>query len=163
MSSYRNDNDNEYGPSDVDLREFDDVFAEAPADSDDRGEIPDGRYQVIVDKVEVTRSKTSNSPMLKWQLRIEDAELAGRLLWKNSMIATEENVKWLKKEFVTCGFHLEKLSDLQSRLPDLLDLKLEVTKRTKGAHANIYFQRLIASSAQNQGGYGGTGDDHAAF
>jgi len=40
-----------------------------------------------------------------------------------------------------CGVDLEKLSDLPKHLKKLLDVKLEVTKKTKGDNENIFFNR----------------------
>ena len=131
------------GMSDLDLAQFDDDFAEAPVEEREFDEIPDGKYQVNVEKVELTRAQSSGNPMLKWTLKILGPRLAGRLLWRNSVMASKENLKWLKTDLHTCGLQIEKLSDLPARLGDLLDVKLEVTKRTKGENENIYFNRRI--------------------
>lgn len=131
------------GMSELDLAQFDDDFAEAPVEEREFDEIPDGKYQVNVEKVELTRAQSSGNPMLKWTLKILGPRLAGRLLWRNSVMASKENLKWLKTDLHTCGLEIEKLSDLPARLGDLLDVKLEVTKRTKGENENIYFNRRI--------------------
>ncbi len=131
------------GMSDLDLAQFDDDFAEAPVEEREFEEIPDGKYQVNVEKVELTRAQSSGNPMLKWTLKILGPRFAGRLLWRNSVMASKENLKWLKTDLHTCGLDIEKLSDLPARLGDLLDVKLEVTKRTKGESENIYFNRRI--------------------
>ena len=129
--------------TDLDLAQFDDDFAEAPVEEREFEDIPDGKYQVNVEKVELTRAQSSGNPMLKWTLKILGPRLAGRLLWRNSVMASKENLKWLKTDLHTCGLEIEKLSDLPARLGDLLDVKLEVTKRTKGESENIYFNRRI--------------------
>jgi hypothetical protein len=131
------------GMSDLDLAQFDDDFSEAPVEEREFEEIPDGKYQVNVEKVELTRAQSSGNPMLKWTLKILGPRFAGRLLWRNSVMASKENLKWLKTDLHTCGLDVEKLSELPSRLGDLLDVKLEVTKRTKGENENIYFNRRI--------------------
>jgi len=131
------------GMSDLDLAQFDDDFSEAPVEEREFEEIPDGKYQVNVEKVELTRAQSSGNPMLKWTLKILGPRFAGRLLWRNSVMASKENLKWLKTDLHTCGLDVEKLSELPSRLGDLLDVKLEVTKRTKGESENIYFNRRI--------------------
>jgi hypothetical protein len=131
------------GMSDLDLAQFDDDFSEAPVEEREFEEIPDGKYQVNVEKVELTRAQSSGNPMLKWTLKILGPRFAGRLLWRNSVMASKENLKWLKTDLHTCGLEIEKLSELPSRLGDLLDVKLEVTKRTKGENENIYFNRRI--------------------
>jgi len=131
------------GMSDLDLAQFDDDFSEASIEEREFEEIPDGKYQVNVEKVELTRAQSSGNPMLKWTLKILGPRFAGRLLWRNSVMASKENLKWLKTDLHTCGLDIEKLSELPSRLGDLLDVKLEVTKRTKGESENIYFNRRI--------------------
>jgi len=131
------------GMSDLDLAQFDDDFSEASIEEREFEEIPDGKYQVNVEKVELTRAQSSGNPMLKWTLKILGPRFAGRLLWRNSVMASKENLKWLKTDLHTCGLDVEKLSELPSRLGDLLDVKLEVTKRTKGENENIYFNRRI--------------------
>ena len=131
------------GMTDLDLAQFDDDFAEARVEEREFEDIPDGKYQVNVDKVELTRAQSSGNPMLKWTLKILGPRFAGRLLWRNSVMASKENLKWLKTDLHTCGLEIEKLSELPSRLGNLLDVKLEVTKRTKGESENIYFNRRI--------------------
>jgi len=131
------------GTSDLDLAQFDDDFAEAPVEEREFEDIPDGKYQVNVEKVELTRAQSSGNPMLKWTLKILGPRFAGRLLWRNSVMASKENLKWLKTDLHTCGLDIEKLSDLPARLGDLLDVKLEVTKRTKSESENIYLNRRI--------------------
>lgn len=138
--SYEYDNT---GISDLDLAQFDDDFAEAPIEEREFEDVPDGKYQVKVEKVELTKAQSSGNPMLKWTLKILGPRYAGRLLWRNSVMASKENLKWLKTDLHTCGIDVEKLSELPARLGDLLDVTLEVTKRTKGENENIYFNRRI--------------------
>ncbi|MFC1467821.1 DUF669 domain-containing protein [Verrucomicrobiota bacterium] len=128
---------------DLDLAQFDDDFETADVEEKEFDEIPDGKYQVKVDRVELTRSETSGNPMLKWALKILGPAHKGRLLWRNNVIASKDNVKWLKQDLYTCGLQIEKLSDLSGKLESLLDVGLEVTKRTKNEFENIYFNRRI--------------------
>lgn len=138
--SYEYDNT---GMSDLDLAQFDDDFAEAPVEEREFEDVPDGKYQVKVEKVELTRAQSSGNPMLKWTLKILGPKCAGRLLWRNSVMASKENLKWLKTDLHTCGVVITKLSELPARLGDLLDVTLEITKRTKGENENIYFNRRV--------------------
>jgi len=135
-----NENDN------MDLAQFDDDFETADVEQKEFDEIPDGKYQVKVDRVELTRSESSGNPMLKWALKILGPTHKGRLLWRNNVIASKDNVKWLKNDLYTCGLQIEKLSDLSGKLESLLDIGLEVTKRTKNEFENIYFNRRIVLS-----------------
>ena len=132
--------------SDLDLAQFDEDFEEAPVEEREFDDVPDGKYQVKVDKVELARAQSSGNPMLKWTLKILGPKCAGRLLWRNSVMASKENLKWLKTDLHTCGVDINKLSELPARLGDLLDITLEVTKRTRGENENIYFNRRIVLS-----------------
>ena len=112
---------------DIDLAKFDSDFAEAPVEEKKEFDsVPDGKYQVNVDKVEITTAKTSGNAMLKWTLRILAPRHQNRLLWRNNVMATRENIKWLKNDLHLCGLDLQKLSELPANLERLLDVKLEV-------------------------------------
>lgn len=138
------DNDDAMG-----LAQFDDDFVSADVEERDFVAVPDGKYQVKVDRVELTRSKTSGDPMLKWALKILGPTHKGRLLWRNNVIVSKDNVKWLKQDLYTCGLQIGKLSDLPGKLEPLLDIGLEVTKRTKNEFENIYFNRRIVLSDED--------------
>ena len=103
----------EFNDDNFDLSQFDSDYASAEVDEKDFDTVPDGKYQVNVDKVELTHSQTTGNPMLKWSLRILAPTFRGRLLWRNNVMATKENIKWLKQDLFSCGLHLEKLSYLQ--------------------------------------------------
>ncbi len=128
------------GDDPVDLSRFDEAFAAAPAEDD---EVPDAKYEVTVEKVELTRSQTSGNPMLKWMLKILGPEHEGQILWRHNVLLTDENVAWLKKDLKKCGLEIAKISDLPAHLERLLDVRLLVTKKTSGEYANIYFNRRL--------------------
>ena len=134
------------GKQSIDLAQFDDDFqGEATAERGDFETVPDGKYQVAVEKVELTQSSTGN-PMLKWTLRILAPRFANRFLWRNSVF-THNTLKYVKTDLHLCGLDLDKLSELPKHLDKLLDVKLEVTKKTKGDNENIYFNRRIETAA----------------
>lgn len=148
MSTYESDAAT-YDPG-IDLAQFDDDFAEAPIEERDFEPLPDGKYQVVVEKVELTRAQSSGNPMLKWTLRVLGPQHKGRLLWRNSVMASRENLKWLKTDLHTCGLDLARLSELPANLERLLDVKLEITKRTKDESENVYFNRRIVTEDEGQ-------------
>ena len=127
----------------LDLAQFDDAFESAEVEDREYETVPDGKYQVNVERVELTRAKTSGNPMLKWTLRIIAPTHKGRLLWRNNVMVSSMNIKWLKQDLYICGLQLSKLSDLPGYLEQLLNIKLEVTKRTRSENENIYFNRRI--------------------
>lgn len=131
--------------NEIDLSQFDDDFADAEIEKIDNEEPPDGKYQVAVEKVELAKAKTSGNTLLKWQLRIIGPRCRGRCLFRNNVIATAENVKWLKKDLDAAGMEVSgmKLSDLPDRLKELLDVTLEVQKKTNGEYTNVYINRRL--------------------
>lgn len=154
MNSHHNPGEDD--AREIDLSRFDGDFAEAPVEEKKEFDpVPDGKYQVNVEKVEVTTAKTSGNAMLKWTLKILAPSQCGRLLWRNNMMATRENIRWLKNDLHLCGLDLQKLSELPAHLEQLLDVKLEVTKRTKGDNENVYFNRRIVLDEGAAGAGGG--------
>lgn len=116
---------------------LDAAFAAAPAHV--ARSIPDGRYQVWVEHVVLTTAH-SGHPILKWKLRVRAPACVGSVLWKNHVV-TPENLGWLKHDLRLCGLELDRLSDLPDNLERLIDVELEVSKRTRGRWDNVYFNR----------------------
>jgi hypothetical protein len=127
----------------VDLTSFDDEFTSAEAPSQE--EVPDGKYQVRIETVRLDHSQKGD-PMIKWDLQVISGSQAGRHIFKNSVI-TQASLPYVKGDLKTLGIVLTKFSDLASRLEDMLDVTLEVTKRTRGEYTNVYFNRRIKIAA----------------
>ena len=143
----------------MNLSQFDDTFIKAESERQDTFEdIPDGKYQVTVDRVEMKKSQNGNS-MLAWGFKIFAPKHIGCFLWKNNILVTKENIQWLKQDLYTCGLHLEKVSELPSRLEDLLDIKLEITKKTKGEFSNIYLNRRMYTEEELENSIQDSGAD----
>jgi hypothetical protein len=147
----------------IDLSQFDDDFRnEQPDDRSELDAVPDGKYQVNVEKVELTEAQSSGNPMLKWTLRIIAPRHVNRLMWRNSVF-TANTLRFVKTDLLICGLDLEKLSDLPRNLSKLLDVKLEVTKKTKGDNENIYFNSRITKEPAMKPVKGLAGDDDVPF
>lgn len=131
----------------ADLADFDEAYKDSEVTDDEFEPIPDGRYQVVVDRVELVRT-TKGDPMLKWTLRILGPTHQGRLLWRNNVMATEQNVRWLKRDLYTCELRLARISELPANLEKLLDIKLEVTKKTQGEFDAVYLNRRIRTAGE---------------
>ena len=109
--------------------------------------VPDGKYQVVVETVELTKTRTTGNPMLKWRLRIAGPSLTNRILFKNRVI-TDKTMPFLEKEFRVCGLQMDSLSELPNRLPQLVNLRLEVTKKGRTDQPDeIYFDRNLTAVA----------------
>jgi len=140
----------------VDLREFDETYEDVePPDKASYEEVPDGVYQVRVEKIELKYSKVreegGGNPMLRWTLRVLTPAFEGALIFRQNMIVTEDNIRYLKGDLITCGLKLQKLSHLPARLDELLDIELEVKKVTNasrsGTFSNVYINRRIETQA----------------
>jgi hypothetical protein len=60
--------------------------------------IPEGRYNVVVEKAELTAAKDSGNPMIKVTLKILDGDSKGRLAWDNFVLI--EKSLWKLKGFL---------------------------------------------------------------
>ena len=99
----------------IDLSQFDGGFRNEQVDTRaDFDSVPDGKYQVNVEKVELTETHTSGNPMLKWTLRIIAPQQVNRLMWRNSVI-TAKTLKFLKTDLHVCG--LDPLRDVFGNFP----------------------------------------------
>jgi hypothetical protein len=89
--------------------------------------------------------------MIKFDLEIISGSQVGRHIFKNSVI-TQASLPYVKADLKTLGLELAKLSELSGRLDELLDVTLEITKRTRGDYTNVYFnRRLNIASASSRG------------
>jgi hypothetical protein len=88
--------------------------------------------------------------MIKFDLEVLSGSHAGRHIFKNSVI-TQASIPYVKGDLKTLGLELSKFSELSGRLEELLDVTLEVTKRTRGDYTNVYFNRRIRLAAASNG------------
>jgi hypothetical protein len=123
----------------VDLAAFDEDFEQTEAA--DFEDVPDGKYQTRLHAVRLTESQKGD-PMLKWDLVVISGAHTGRHIFKNAVI-TNASLPFIKGDLETLGLQLGRFSDLPNHLDSMLDLTLEVSKRTKGEYANVYFNRRI--------------------
>jgi len=96
-------------------------------------------------RIEAARLAESQKgdPMIKWDLVIISGQLAGRHIFKNSVI-TAASLPFVKGDLKVLGVQLPKFSELPNHLGQVLDKKLHVTKRTKDEYSNVYFNKLLA-------------------
>lgn len=133
----------------IDLSAMDSEWANTPLEpKKEFPDVPDGKYQVKVDKVELTASKVTGNPMLKWDLVILVGPYEGQHLFRNNMLASPENLKYLKTDLHTCGVDLPRLSALESSLSQLLDITLEVQQKSRrdnngNDQKNVYINKRI--------------------
>lgn len=152
------------GKNPVDLEQFNDGFATTQVDTNaDTDELPDGKYQMVVEKVELQRSQKGNA-MLVWRFRVLGPRYAGRKHWHRNMIVSKENLRWLKHDLVVAGLELAKLSELPNRVHELFDVVLEVQIKKKGTDQHTYInKRVRASGAGGEAGAAPAAPDDFPF
>jgi hypothetical protein len=129
------------------LSSFDDEFA--TAQSPEYDEVPDGKYHARIESVRLETSQKGD-PMIKFDLEVLSGSHAGRHIFKNSVI-TQASLPYVKGDLRTLGLELSKFSELSGRLDELLDVTLEITKRTRGDYTNVYFNRRIRLASTSNG------------
>ena len=127
---------------DVDLSRFDQTVQTETKRRPAIEEIPDGRYDVRIEDVELYKSPSSGNPVLKYTLRVIGPTHANQLMWKRRGI-TDKTRDYVADEVKLCGLELERFSDLKQNLHELIGVEIEVTRKTRGEDVNIYFNGLV--------------------
>ena len=60
--------------------------------------IPEGLYNVVVDKAELTTTKDTGNPMIKATLKVQDEPFKNRLVWDNFILTS--TALWKLKSFL---------------------------------------------------------------
>ncbi len=112
------------------LRRFDPEFSsEIAGPAAEWISLPDGKYQVVVEDVVLSRTEPSGTLRLLWRLRINGPAMANRIMWKSRPI-TPQTLQQVKEDLAVCGLNLERLSLLPNQLNRLVDVELQITKQT---------------------------------
>ena len=127
---------------DVDLSRFDQTVQTETIRRPATEEIPDGRYDVRIEDVELYISPNSGNPVLKYTLRVIGPTHSNRVMWKYCGI-TDKTQHYVADEVKLCGLQLPRFSDLKLNLHQLIGVEIEVTRKTHGDHVNIYFNGLV--------------------
>jgi hypothetical protein len=130
---------------DIDLSRFDNAVQTETKPRPQFAEIPDGRYDVRIEDVELYKSPSSGNPVLKYTMRVLGPTHADRMMWKRRGI-TEKTRDYVLDELKVCGLLLDKFSDLKLHLHDLIGVELEVTRKTRGEDVTIFFNDQLESS-----------------
>ena len=120
-------------------------------------DLPDGSYQVRVDKVKLEETENGN-PMLNFDTIIQAGEFTGQHIFFNRVI-TENTLAHTKADLSMLGWGANKLSDLEdhNKLAILLDKWVEVRQVTKGTNIvngktypnkNFYINRSLSPNVQ---------------
>lgn len=82
--------------------------------------LPEGRYECIVDHVEVRESKSSDNPYLNWELIVQDEEYEDRRLWMITSLS-EKALFRLKDVFLALGV-IEEDEEVEVEWDDAVDI-----------------------------------------
>jgi hypothetical protein len=134
------------GEAPVDLSVFDAKYVEVRVPSNN--EVPDGKYQVRVEDVELTRN-ANGRPMLTWDLLVVAGQFTGWHIFKRVLI-TSASLPIIKSDLIALGLALDKFSTLPLYLDSLVGKTLAVAKRTKKDFSNIYFHRQFRTASSSK-------------
>lgn len=104
--------------NEFDFDAFDEEFDSAALGQDvaavqnntpERKEIPNGKYEVAITKLELTKSKTSGQPMLTCWFKIVAGDLKGQMIFMHQVINTN-NVKARGIQLHKCNEFLRSIS-----------------------------------------------------
>lgn len=127
----------------AELKRFDAEFRAADAEEQTEfASVPDGKYEVTVEKVDLGRTPNAGYVRITWHLRVTGPTHQSRMLWKSSVI-TNNSLRFVKSELRKCGLALDDLSALPSQIDKMVNVDLSITKRTNNGYENIYFDRRL--------------------
>lgn len=136
------------------LEDFDAAFNEAEIQERDNSKSknpPDGKYTTKIERAEFKTSKSGN-PQFSIGLKIASGKHKGRFLFKNWMLSKDKDkLKYLKTDLAVLGVKLDKISSLQNKLEDLLNLHVNVTKKdqTGTDFYNVYINELVDAPTED--------------
>ena len=136
------------------LAQYDEDYDAAEVKDSNYDTLPDGKYQARIDSVRIEESRKDNTPYLAWDLIVMSGANAGRHIFRRNGFDPNQ-LDFLKKDLTTCGLNI-RLSQLESALPDLLDLIVDVQLKTGKpgpngqVYQNCYINRVAHAPSENE-------------
>jgi len=154
-----------------DLSHLDDLLVGTePAESKSFDTVPNGKYQVYVDKAYVNKSEKTDNDQLVWELVILAGPHKRRRLFHRNTLVTQANTRWLLHDLQMAGVPpITKMNDLHDRVKALLDVVLEISVHNKQLDeksvTNIYLNKRLSLEipADVRSGSGGNEHDLTPF
>jgi hypothetical protein len=100
--------------------------------------IPEGRYNLTVDKAELTTAKDSGNPMIKATLKILDGDFKGRLVWDN-FVLTDKSLWKLKGILEAIGSNIAESVNATEQ---------DIANALQGAKVNAWLEIRIGPNDQ---------------
>jgi hypothetical protein len=133
----------------AELARFDDEWAKTPVSSDETySDIPDGSYDAVIEDARATVTTSTGRPVVIWKLRIQGPQAVNRVVTRSRVI-TENTLGYLREDLEKCRLQVSRLSELPSRLGELVDRPVGLEKRTKDGKANFYFRWVHNRTSHN--------------
>lgn len=82
--------------------------------------LPEGRYECIVEVVEVRESKSSDNDYLNWEFTVQEDEFEGRKLWMITSLS--EKALWKLKDTLVSLEVIEEDEELEIEWEDDVDI-----------------------------------------
>jgi len=118
--------------------------AEMEKEGDELTKIPDGDYNVVVNKVV---KKTNNGLKLVWEFIVSDGPFERKHTWKTQNFKHERSGEFLAKDLKVCGVekdvNLDNLDEILETLTGL-ELKISIVTNTNG-YQNTYLNKLTSN------------------
>lgn len=138
----------------VNLSHLDDAYQ--TAETPQIGDLPDGKYQVRIDRASFKQSNATGDWGLNLEMVVLSGEHEGRYIFKWSNLEDTERLGYLKADLTTLGYS-GLLSELEDNLAQLLDVKLEVQLKSKAGktdpsktYQNCYLNKNLGSQPAAQ-------------
>ena len=124
----------------ADLARFDEEWTKTSVSSDEMySDVPDGTYEAVIENAHVGETASTGRPVVIWRLRITGPAAVGRVVTKHRVI-TENTLAYLKEDLDKCQLKVARLSELRTRIKELVDRPISIDKRTRDSRTNIYFR-----------------------
>ncbi|WP_054948954.1 DUF669 domain-containing protein [Numidum massiliense] len=132
------------------LQQFDQQFASIDVDPSGNVRLPEGEYQVVVDSTLIDQTKKEGRPIWKITFKVISGDHQGRLIFHNNLLDDPDRLQYIKQDCYKLGLMIGKLSELPSKLKELLDVKVAVVLKNNGEFQNCYIQKRLDAPAGTQ-------------
>lgn len=137
------------------LADYDDAYETAVAPEKKFTDLPDGKYQAVIEVCNLKESQNHN-PVIAFELSvINHPQFDGRKLFVNRTV-TPKTIEYVKADLALLGFtgKLSGLEDVEARMA-LTGIRVEVQRKTKGKddqgrdNVNVYMNKRLDTAADS--------------
>jgi Protein of unknown function (DUF669) len=112
--------------------------------------LPLGKYHVIIEKAELTRTKSGEpKPMLVWELVVKTGAYRGMKEWYNQIISTQ-SLEYVLQNLRLCGIDVPDISEVASYLPQARGVELEISIKEKGGRRTVWFNHRLGDESHSE-------------